>query len=551
MNKESNFKIMLRMSGLVKPLMGYMFLAIILGVLGFLCAIFIPFIAALIISHVAMQSSDFPVHVFITFMLICAVLRGVLHYGEQACNHYIAFKLLAILRDKVFQTLRRLCPAKLEGKDSGNLIFLITSDIEALEVFYAHTISPIVIALVTCLILLVIFSRLHIIFAFIAFCAYLTVGIAIPFYITYLGKEDGKESRRLFGNLSNYVLESLRGMQEVLQYNLGYKRIEGMLTHSKNLNEKQKQLKRYEGLSLALSNAAIMLFSLVIVVVAAYMYIQGKIDFSKAFLASVLMMSSFGPVMALSNLSNNLLITMASARRVLALLDEKETVSEIQGNPVSKFGNIDVNNVDFAYDEEIILKDFSAHFEQGKITGILGKSGSGKSTLLKLIMHFWKVDRGDITIGNTSIENINTKNLRNMQSYVTQDTVLFHDSILNNIKIAKLDATLEEIQEACRQANIHEFIMQLPKQYDTSVEELGESLSGGERQRIAIARAFLHDADCILMDEPTSNLDALNEAEILHNLKHKKNKTIILVSHRLSTLKISDHIIEMNQIRKS
>lgn len=551
MKKDSNFKLMLRMSILVKPLAGYMLLAITLGVLGFLCAIFIPYSAAILISHVAMGYKDFPIHIFFIAMIVFAVLRGILHYGEQACNHFIAFKLLAIIRDKVFKVLRRLCPAKLEGKDKGNLIFLITSDIEALEVFYAHTISPIVIAIITCIILLCMFFNLHPIFAFVALIAYICLGIVFPFQITKLGKEDGKQSRQEFGELSNYTLESLRGMQEVLQYDLGNQRLEGMQQRSETLNVRQKKLKSIEGTSGALSNMAIMGFSLTMVIVAGILMLQGEISFTTAFMASVLMVSSFGPVMALSNLSNNLLVTMAAARRVLGLLDEKEMVSEVSGNKDIVFDDIQVQNVDFAYDEEVILKNFSTAFEKGKITGILGKSGSGKSTLLKLLMRFWNVDQGTICIGNTEIDDINTKNLRDMQSYVTQDTVLFHDSILNNLLIANLDATMEDVEKACKQANIHDFIMTLPNGYDTKVEELGESLSGGERQRLALARAFLHKADCILLDEPTSNLDALNEAEILKNLKEQKDKTIILVSHRPSTLKIADSIIKMENVRCS
>lgn len=551
MKKDSNFKLMLRMSALVKPLAGYMILAITLGVLGFLCAIFIPYSAAILISHIALGYDHFPVHVFFIAMIVFAVLRGILHYGEQACNHYIAFKLLAIIRDQVFKALRRLCPAKLEGKDKGNLIFLITSDIEALEVFYAHTISPIAIAIITCIILLCMFFNLHPLFALIACIAYVCLGIVFPTEITKLGKEDGKQSRQEFGELSNYTLESLRGIQEVLQYDLGNQRIEGMQQRSETLNIRQKKLKSIEGISGSLSNMAIMGFSLTMVIVAGILMLKGEISFTTAFLASVLMVSSFGPVMALSNLSNNLLVTMAAARRVLGLLDEKEMVSEVSGHKDVLFDDIDVQNVDFAYDEEVILKDFSTTFKKGEITGILGKSGSGKSTLLKLLMHFWNIDQGEICIGNTKIDDINTKNLRDMQSYVTQDTVLFHDSILNNLLIAKLDATKEEVEEACKKANIHEFIMTLPNGYDTKVEELGESLSGGERQRLALARAFLHQADCILLDEPTSNLDALNEVEILKNLKDQKDKTILLVSHRPSTLKIADRIIKMENTRCS
>ena len=551
MKQESNFKLMLRMSSLVKPLTGYMILAITLGVTGFLCAIFIPYFASLLIAHIAIQAPDFPISVFFIIMGVCAILRGIFHYGEQACNHYIAFKLLAILRDRVFSTLRRLCPAKLEGKDSGNLIFLITSDIEALEVFYAHTISPIFIAILTCLILLGMFLNLHPVFALIAFFAYCSIGILLPLYITKKGKADGKASRKEFGDLSDYTLESLRGMQDILQYEAGKERLAGMQKRSTIVNERQKKLKHYEGVSMALANMAIMGFSCIMVLCAGWLYLLNEISFTSALMGSVLLLSSFGPVMALSNLSNNLLITMASARRVLHLLDEQEQVEEINGKQKVAFGDMCLQEVSFAYADEMILQDFHAVFEKGKITGILGKSGSGKSTLLKLLMRFWSVTQGQIHVNDTAIKDINTKDLRQMQGYVTQDTVLFHDSILNNIRIAKLNASIDEVEAACKKANIHDFIMSLPKDYATPVAELGESLSQGERQRIALARAFLHDAPCLLLDEPTSNLDALNEAAILSKLAEQRDKTIVLVSHRPSTLRFVDHLIQMKHTRSS
>ena len=551
MKQESNFKLMLRMSSLVKPLTGYMILAITLGVTGFLCAIFIPYFASLLIAHIAIQAPDFPISVFFIIMGVCAILRGILHYGEQACNHYIAFKLLAILRDRVFSTLRRLCPAKLEGKDSGNLIFLITSDIEALEVFYAHTISPIFIAILTCLILLGMFLNLHPVFALIAFFAYCSIGILLPLYITKKGKADGKASRKEFGDLSDYTLESLRGMQDILQYEAGKERLAGMQKRSTIVNERQKKLKHYEGVSMALANMAIMGFSCIMVLCAGWLYLLNEISFTSALMGSVLLLSSFGPVMALSNLSNNLLITMASARRVLHLLDEQEQVEEINGKQKVTFGDMCLQEVSFAYADEMILQDFHAVFEKGKITGILGKSGSGKSTLLKLLMRFWSVTQGQIHVNDTAIKDINTKDLRQMQGYVTQDTVLFHDSILNNIRIAKLNASIDEVEAACKKANIHDFIMSLPKDYATPVAELGESLSQGERQRIALARAFLHDAPCLFLDEPTSNLDALNEAAILSKLAEQRDKTIVLVSHRPSTLRFVDHLIQMKHTRSS
>ncbi len=551
MNKIGNIRLMARMSLLVKPLAPYMLLAVFFGVTGFLCAIYIPYFSALLISHIAIQAPDFPVKVFFILMIVFAVLRGILHYAEQACNHYIAFRLLAILRDKVFTVLRKLAPAKLEGRDKGNLIYLITSDIEALEVFYAHTISPILIAIITCIILLTEFYKMHVMFFVIALCGYLFCGLILPWIITKLGKQQGKQSREGFGELSSYTLETLRGLQDILQYRIGEERLHMMSKKSEELHDVQKRLKLHEGNTIMVSNIIVTSFTFLMLVCGSYLYMQGAISFTSVIMSTVLMVSSFGPVLALANLSNNLLITMASARRVLGLLDEEEIVKEITGKEHSTAGDIEIKDLTFAYDDEEILKDINAHFKKGNIIGIHGKSGSGKSTLLKLIMRFWNAPSNSILINGRSVDDINTKDLRDMQSFVTQETVLFHDSIFNNIIIAKLDASVDEVENACKKAGIHDFIMSLPQGYATKVAELGDSLSGGEKQRIAIARVFLHDSPCILLDEPTSNLDALNEAIILKSLREQKDKTILLVSHRPGTMRIADSVLTIDSGRVS
>ncbi|MEG0527185.1 MAG: ABC transporter ATP-binding protein [Longicatena sp.] len=549
MRKDSNLRIMLKMSYLVKPLAFPMLVAVVLGVVGFLCAIFIPYFCALLISHIAIRANNFPIQIFFVMLVVLAVLRGVLHYGEQACNHYIAFKLLALIRDKVFKTLRRLAPAKLEGRDAGDLIYLITSDIEALEVFYAHTISPILIAIITSIILLFQFYSMHPIFLIIALVAYIFTGVCIPYVITRIGKEDGKIAKESFGDMSSYTLESLRNLQDILQYKNGDIRLSQMQQKSARVNEHQKKLKEHEGTSSSLGTFAVMIFSLVMFVSGSILYIQGSVSFTTVCMSTVLMLSSFGPVLSLSSLSNHLLLTMASARRVLGLLSEKESVEDIQGKEETVFEDLCVDGVHFAYEDEKILQDINYEFKKGEITGILGKSGSGKSTLLKLMMRFFHNDEGTIKIGDKSLQQINTTNLRDMQSYVTQDTVLFQDTIFNNVHIANLQASVINVEKACKQANIHDFIMSLPKEYATPVSELGDSLSGGEKQRIALARAFLHNANCILLDEPTSNLDALNEAMILRSLQQQKDKTIVLVSHRPGTLKIANRILSLENGR--
>lgn len=551
MKKEmSNMKVMLRLIKLVKPLAPIMCFAIIMGVLGFLCAIGIPVLSSIALLQIIGMQKHLPLASMIVILLLMAILRGVFHYLEQASNHFIAFKLLAIIRDHVFQALRRLCPAKLDGKDKGNLISLITNDIELLEVFYAHTISPIVIAIITSLIMLIIFSHLHYITTIIALCAYLLTGLIIPLYVDKKGRQIGQANRDKIGAFSSYVLESFRGISTIQQFNIQKQRKESILKQNNEIENLQKDMKDIESKQIVSSQLLITISSLTMFVVSYILHIHQQMTNYQVIIATVLMLSSFGPVLALSSLSNNLLSTLSSGKRVIAILDEEEIIHEVTDLEHSEFSDINIDHLSFGYDKEIILDDISSTFKKNQITGIIGKSGSGKSTLLKLIMRFYDPNQGSIKINEKDIKQINTKDMRQMFAYVTQETVLFHDSIYNNLKIAKLDATEQDIVNACQKANIHDFIMSLPQGYQTTVAELGASLSGGERQRIGLARAFLSNAPCILLDEPTSNLDVLNEAIILKSICNS-TQTIIIVSHRASTTKIANHIIKMKEGRMS
>lgn len=552
MKKElNNFQVVWRMMKLVKPLILPMCLAIIMGVVGFLCAIGIPVLSAMALFQLVGMYPHLPLSSLLIILLVMALLRGVFHYIEQAANHYIAFKLLAIIRDHVYTALRRLAPAKLDGKDKGNLISLITNDIELLEVFYAHTISPVFIAMITSLILLKFFAHMHILAMFIALIAYLIMAIVIPFYVNHKGKEIGQKNRDEIGNMSTYILESLSGLSTLLQYDIGSLRKQRMLEKNDELETLQRQMKDVESVQVVMSQLLISLFSIIMFITMFILQQQGIVGVFDTIVATILMLSSFGPVMALSHLANNLLSTLSSGRRVIAILDEKELIKDVVDQPTISFDDIEIEDLNFAYEDEIILKNLNLTLTKNQITGIVGKSGSGKSTLLKLIMRFYDPTSGQISIHDCDLKKINTANMRAMFAYVTQETILFHDTILNNIKIAKLDATNDEIYQACQKASIHDFIMSLPAGYQTQLSELGASLSGGERQRIALARAFLSDAPCILLDEPTSHLDVLNEAIILKSLQQQKDKTMILVTHRESTMRIAQQMIHMNQGRAS
>lgn len=571
--RRSAIQIMGSLIGLVKPLLHIMLAAIILGTLGYLCAIFLTILAGQVIVHGLLTGVAgmivpvekmwlvfTPVKKIITVMIVIAVLRGILHYVEQYCNHFIAFKLLAIIRHKVFASLRKLCPAKLEGRDKGNLISIITTDIELLEVFYAHTISPIAIATLTSMIMVIFIGRYHWLAGLLALAAYLIVGVAIPMWNGKRGSQKGMEFRTSFGELNSFVLDSLRGLDETIQYGQGEKRKEQMSKRSKNLAEMQESLSKMEGSQRSFTNMVILLASFGMLALTIWLYAKGEMGFEGILTCTIAMMGSFGPVVALSSLSNNLNQTLASGERVLSLLEETPLVEEIPGDVETSgaesmehgFTGAEAENVTFAYGEEVILDNYSLKLQPGKITGIHGASGSGKSTLLKLLMRFWDVQDGSVSVDGTDVRKIPTKHLRDMESYVTQETHLFHDSIANNIAIAKPGASREEIMEAAKKASIHDFIMTLSKGYDTEVGELGDTLSGGEKQRIGIARAFLHECPLILLDEPTSNLDSLNEGIILKSLKESaEKKTVVLVSHRVSTMNVADVVYEMENGRIS
>lgn len=552
MKKRSGLKVMLRLVGLVKPLAGFMILAILMGLAGHLCAAFITVFGGYAVLELLGLDEPFGLTVIFVSVGLFALVRGLLRYAEQACNHYIAFKLLALIRDKVFAALRRLCPAKLEVRDKGDLISVITSDIELLEVFYAHTISPAAIAFLFTVLLCLFIGSFHWLPGVIALAAYLTVGIVIPIVTSRLSGDDGMKFRAKSGALSSFVLDSLRGLSEIIQYGQGEKRLKEMNDRTDALARDEERMKRTAGRNMAVTNTVILIFDLVMLFAAAALYRSGKVEFSGVLIPTIALMSSFGPCVALANLGSTLQNTFAAGNRVLDILEETPAVEEVTGKRELSFEGACADKVTFSYGDETILDDVSVKIQEGAVVGITGRSGSGKSTLLKLFMRFWEVQKGSVQISGTNVGEVNTSNLRDMESFVTQETHLFHDSIKNNLRIAKLDATDAEIEEACRKASVHDFIVSLPQGYDTAVGELGDTLSGGERQRLGLARAFLHAAPFLLLDEPTSNLDSLNEAVILKSLnEERRGKTVVLVSHRQSTMRIADTVYSVEDLSKT
>ena len=551
--RKNGFVVMGHLLKLVTPLAHIMAFTITMGTLGFLAAIFIMVLGAMGLVNLLNFDTHLSFSGILTALIVLAVARGALRYLEQMSGHYIAFKLLALLRDKVFSSLRRLAFVKLQDKQAGQLVSLVTNDIELLEVFYAHTIAPIMIAFFTSAILLLVFGHLSGWFVLVALAAYLTVGVILPIITTKLAREDGRRYRELVGEMNDFFLDSVRGMKEIQLFGYAKQRLNEIQQRSQKIDTAFERIKDQEAKVRVYTEVAVSAFNIIMLFTGLILFSLDKIDFSAFLIGVILLMSSYGPVIALSNLSSNLLQTLASGERVLSLLAEEPELKDVESAvDLKDVSRIDVENVSFAYGEEQILSDVSLSVKKGEILGIHGRSGSGKSTLLKLLMRFYDPKSGSIKINGEILPNINTRSLRDNMAYITQQTYIFNETIEENIRLARRDATLDEIMEAAKKASIHDFILSLPEGYQTKMTELGGNLSDGEKQRIGIARAFLHNAPIILLDEPTSNLDSLNEAMILKSLLNvKAEKLIILVSHRQSTMAICDQVIGIENGRMS
>lgn len=539
--------VMRRLLRLVSPLKGFLALAALLGVLGNLAATAIGTAGAYAIAG-AFGYASVSVGGIVTLLLVLAIARGALRYGEQMCNHYVAFRLLALIRSRVFGALRRQGPAALDGKGAGDLISLITSDIELLEVFYAHTISPVCIAIVYGAAVAVFVGSFDPAFAILAACAYLVVGAVLPAIISRMGAGSGKAIRGLHGRMSSYVLDSLRALGETIQYGQGERTLAALDERSRTITREESRLQRSQGAGQAITSIVIALFDMAMLALTCSAYLAGRVSAVGVLVPFVTFIGSFGPASALAALGGSLHNTLAAGRRVLSVLEAKPAAPAVEGRDPVQFQGVAMDGVEFTYGGgEPVLRDVSFDVPQGTIVAIAGPSGVGKSTTLRLLMRFQDPQAGSVSISGRDIRTIDTVDLRRMEAFVAQDTQLFHDTVRANLLIAKPDATDREIEAACRKANIHGTIMALPHGYDTQVGELGDTLSAGEKQRLGLARAFLHGADLLLLDEPTSNLDALNEAQILRSLDAERGtRTVVLVSHRPSTTRIADTVLHMD-----
>jgi ABC-type transport system involved in cytochrome bd biosynthesis fused ATPase/permease subunit len=550
--------IAIRLASFARPMSGVMALAILLGAAGHACAILLPVLGGFALLCVLYPASGGGLGALFAALIVCAVLRGILRYAEQLCNHYIAFKLLAGLRNTVFAALRRLCPAKLECRDKGDLIAVITGDIELLEVFYAHTISPAAIAFIVSAATALFIGSFHPLLGVAAVCSYLIVGVLVPYIASLFGHGAAARLREAAGSLSSYYLDSLRGIREILGMGVCEERKDGIGRMSDIAETLQKPLKHKEGAASAAAGLFVTLCSLWMLALSYMLFRSGAADFAGVLIPFIALFSSFGPVLALANLSAGLPVTFAAARRVFALLDETPETEDITDGKAPDFGGAECRNLSFGYEEDRdVLKNISAVFNKGGVTGITGRSGSGKSTLLRLLMRFWEPPSGSVLISGEDVNEVDTARLRTLEGFMTQETDIFSDTVENNIKTGKPDASREDVILAAKKAALHDFVMTLPEGYDTRIGGAGAAsaeagISGGERQRIGLARAFLHDAPFLLLDEPTGNLDSLNEGAVLKALREEgAGRAVALVSHRKSTMGVADRVYSADSGRLS
>ena len=546
--RRSGAKIMASLIALLGSLSYIMVLAVINGSVGFVCAMGVTVFGAVGVAKALGETIALSYGWIIGLTISCGVLRGLLRYFEQYSNHYIAFRLLAVLRDKIFGALRVLCPAKLENKQKGSIIAMITSDIETLEVFYAHTISPICIAvLVSTAVFLFIGFVSSWYLALVALIGFLTIGIVVPLISSGKLKESGVRYRAEFASFSAYFLDSIKGIKDIVLNNAGEEREKEVNKRSDGLLAETKKMKHNITRAGSAIELTVSMFVLITLAVGILLVRNDMLPLGRMIIGMVTVFSSFGPVIAVGSLPGSLTQTFASGDRVLNLLAEKPAVEAVTNGNDFDYETLDVKDLSFSYDGQTeVLKDVKMHAEKGEIIGIVGESGCGKSTFLKLLLRFWERSGGEINYDNTDIDKINTDSLLKNVTMVSQSTYLFEETIEDNLRIAKPDATREEIENACKMASVHDFIMTLPDGYKTQVGALGDNLSAGEKQRIGLARAFLRGSELILLDEPTSNVDSINEGIILKALKEQKNKkSIILVSHRESTMAIADRIYKV------
>lgn len=546
MKKKSFFSLLKGMLSLVKGKRYLIVLAVIVGTLGFLSAMGITFFGGLAILKLLGIEIPLSFGWLIALIIICGFARGFLRYAEQYLNHYMAFTLLALVRNNVFSSLRKQGNKVLDDRNKGELLSILQSDTESLEVFYAHTITPFFIAIFTEAIVLVLLGVLiHFSFSLLALGMYLLIGILTPIIFYLSNRKLGMEYRKKLAENENIYLNACYGIKEMLFFQKENEQVKILDSSTKEINTISRKLNNKTLTSQSVVNFLILLGDLLIILLGAYLFKKGIITNYYIILGYMTLATSFGPVVALANLPANLTMSFASAKRILPIIDEEPKIKE--GKEDFSFSSLDVKDVSFSYDDKKeVLKDISFSLHKGEIIGIEGKSGCGKSTLFKLLLHFEETSKGNVLYNGKDISSYSRESLSKNVTLFSQSTYLFKNTIRYNLCIAKENATDDELYSALSKAGLSDKIRSLKDGLDTQINDLADNLSSGEKQRLGLARVFLADTPVILLDEATSNVDAYNEAYILSQLKKEKdNKAILLISHRSSSLSICDKVYHL------
>lgn len=541
MKKVKNTQVVNWLLSFVKPLSLKMSGAVLLGIISNLSVIGITFLGLKEMFAILSGDTNSVMKTF-WLLILCGVIRGVARYMEQYLNHDIAFSLLANVRSSIFKVLRKLGPAKLSGKNSGDMITAITTDVEALEVFFAHTISPVFIAIGTSLVLVGYLLTNHLYLGLILLLGHLFVGVFVPVISYKQHEKTGSAYQETFVSLNQQVIENVDSIRDINQFSLEEEKLASLHEAGEKLNQEyQKKLKQSSKIQI-LSEFGVIGTTILMILVGT----QLDLSVSQQVTTSIITLSSFGSVLALSGLGNALLSTFASGKRLFALVNEEPNVvfnSDKQQHK-NEFNDLVFENLSFSYDEKQILDNLNINLEKGVTLCIGGESGKGKSTLLKLLMRYFDPNQGRILFDKTNLKDYSETELHSLESVMEQKTFIFADTIKNNISLKNEKISQEDIEKAAEAASLSEWIESLPDKYETKIGGQYRGVSDGEKQRIGLARVFLHDAPLLLLDEPTSSLDYLNEQKILQTIKNiSEGKTTIVVSHRKSTLNIADEVM--------
>lgn len=548
--KASNWKLMLRLSGMVKPVFGTMVLSMLGGVVGNLSILLTLGAGTAFLCSIAGQDMGLGKWQWMVIMLISACLRGPCRYLEQYKGHDVAYTLLAYMRVDMYNKIRELSPARLTERRNGDLLSTAIGDVECIEAFFAHTMPPIMIAVFDVLATVVFAGAVYLPIGLGLIPFYLIIGILIPVLSTRVGRKSGRSYRAGLGSLKSFLIESLHGIKETLVFGRGQDRSAELEKRGKELNRYQHRLVLQKNVVTSLPDFITMLVRVLLMGVCSILMLRGTLTVGQVAVLVVVIGQSFTPISSLSSVSGSLIQTFAAAERFFGLMDEEPQVADAAGAADVAVPSPDVkyDNVAFSYPETSVpvLRGVSMDLPAGSHVALWGESGCGKSTLLRLLLRFWDPDAGRVLMDRRPLPELKLSEVRGRISMLAQDTWLSGDSVAENIRLARKDATREEIEEAARRACIYDTIRSLPQGFDTPAGELGDRLSGGERQRIGIARVLLRKSPIMVFDEPTSSLDTLNEKGILKTLHEEcADVTVITVSHRLSTIAGADRVFRV------